>query len=294
VAAAVANLGVTAAQRGDDEAAEGYLAEALDRLRRIGAAAGGAAARIPDIVTIGEVTGPRWEVGGRLRCVLEETVVPFRERGATEAIGHVRCLQGVMARQSGAPDLAAQRLAAAHRAFSELGDDRGIAEVLARQGNLALSVGDTATARACFLEAHRLRRRLGDPRLSGLMVLALGSVALAEGDVERAQRLDDSAGALFTRAGDRPGYSAALSGRADLALMTGDYDGAEERYADLARWQPRAQPLSTMYLADVAEARADVERARRLLVEAHAGLRASYGRRAVAACAARIAMLSAA
>jgi tetratricopeptide (TPR) repeat protein len=277
---------VTHGLRGDDDDAEAAILETLEQVRRLADSA-----LVPGMVNAGEVVGPRPELGGRVRSILEETMMPFRDLPAREAEAHVVAVRGVLARMRGDMELAELLLTEALEMSRRLGDTRGVADNLARGGQLALVVGDLSRARTRLRAALHLRRGLGDARLEGLTVSALGTLALAAGDHARASRLHDMALTRFRRAGDRPGMGNALMRRGDLALVAGDLDAAEADYRNVTVNTARYEAWTTFCLAEVAEARGHADQARALLLAVRDQLERGYGRRARAACDARLAAL---
>ena len=291
-AAVAACLGIVHAYRGEDDDAERWLRDALARFRRLEAAPDAERLVVPGGITLGEVLGPRRELGGRVRSVLEQTFAPLRELSVAQAVAHVTGQLGVLARLRGDVDRATALLLEAYELYRSLEDRHGMGESLSMAGNLALVAGELDTARQRTSAAMRIHRQIGDARAEGLAINALGCIALSGGDGDEAVRLYDSAIVHFTRAGDRPALRSSQLHRADAALVTGDLETAAGSYRAMGAGLSRYGAWIDFCLADVAEAAGDREGARRLLSGTRADLARHHGLRAAAACDARLADLA--
>lgn len=290
-AAAHGCLAVVDALLGRLDEAEIHFQDAARILEALAPAEHAGTVLIPGFINIGEVIAPRPETGGRVRCVLEETVVLLRELDAEEALVHIGANSGVLARLSGDLDLAGRRLAAAEERARRRGDLRGVADALARRGNLALSGGHPGAARDLFQSALELRTQTGDARSVGLTIASLGRAALAAGDAAEARELVERAHGLFARAGDRPGLTSAACILGDVHLVAGDLAAAESHYLTLPEGIERYGGWMDYCLSDVAEARGDLPLALALMRAARTAIAAVYGPAAAAVCDVRLAVL---
>ncbi len=100
-----------------------------------------------------------------------------------------------------------------------------------------------------------------------MALTGLGLVDTVAGEHERAERELGDALALFRRAGDRWGLTSALWRRADLALVRGEFDDAEEALEEALRVLGETKRLrwaghTLGSYGDVLAARGDLEAAR--------------------------------
>jgi predicted ATPase len=217
------SLGVAEWKLGDLAAAEGLVAEAVEALRRLGASP----EVVPAPINIAEMRLEGPSDRPSLRFVFEETLQPFVEVSAENALGYTLVNQAGVARARGDAERASTLLDEAGTVFVRTGEARGEADVLVRRGYLRLAEGSVGKAREDLERALDLRNRLSDRRAIGLVLTALGLVEIAAGDHARAGELITQATDLFRRAGDRWGLTAALWRSADLAF-------ARERPGDAA------------------------------------------------------------
>jgi len=248
--------------------AEELVAESVERFQVLA----GSADRIPSPLSVAEIRGAPVP-GSNERIVFEDTLQPFIDVSAAQAIGHALANQAGIARDRGDLSRARRLLDDAGERFRRSGDERGQADVQVRLAYLELAEGSTEAARACLERALGVRRRLGDRRGLGMALSGLGLVDTVAGDHERAEQELAEARDLFRRAADRWGLTGTLWNTADLEIARGDLEAADRALDEaLAVLAETGRELwiaqTTARLADTALLRGDEARAEALLCEA--------------------------
>ncbi len=284
--------GVAHFSRGDVVRADELVGESVEHFQALA----GSSERIPCPLYFAEIRVPT-AAGPSLRVVFEDTLQPFVEVSAGQAIAHALANQATIARERGDLPRARRLLKDAGDRVRRLRDERGQTDVQVRLAYLALAEGSSEDARSCLERALDARRRLGDRRGVGMALSGLGLVDTVAGDYERAERELAEARELFRRAADRWGLTGALWNTADLEIARGELEAAdaalEEAQAVAAetgrdRWV--AQTIAR--LADTAILRGDLQRAEALLTEAHDLYASTYDEIGTAALAARLKTLN--
>jgi MalT-like TPR region len=117
----------------------------------------------------------------------------------------------------------------------------------------------------------------------------MGVLLARAGDLERARSVIGQAVALFEETDDTPGQMGMRLNLGNIAFAAGEHESARrelEAGRDMAVWQRlyRCTGWATLTLAELAIADGDLERATRLVEEAHERLRPLGDRWGVARC----------
>jgi tetratricopeptide (TPR) repeat protein len=161
-----------------------------------------------------------------------------------------------------------------------------------RRAYLALSQGATDEARGHLVRALQLRRDMRDRRGVGMALASIGLVETISGNYAQAEPPLAEARDLFRRAGDRWGLVSSLWRTADLAIARERLDHAEtaleEARAVVGETDRQGWIAVTVAtLAEIAQLRADPERATALFELAAEQYSASGDEVGVAAMRAR-------
>jgi predicted ATPase/DNA-binding SARP family transcriptional activator len=230
VAANAAHAAAVAAwQRSDFAGAQGIVAGAIERLRRLPSSS----QRFLDAVTLGMLPLEQAPEGA-LRMVWEATMFPFRRLDREQALGFALNNLAWAMRASAADPVA---LAAAQAALDEAlgrfrsaGDRSGEALTLAHQGHLARTAGDLDAAQARLQAALDLRRELGEGRDARVVVLGLGLVHGAAGRVDEARAAFAGALERFEATDDLPAMAGAHMNWAIVEESVGEIERARQLY----------------------------------------------------------------
>jgi predicted ATPase/DNA-binding SARP family transcriptional activator len=163
--------------------------------------------------------------GGRLRPILEETILLFHRFGRAQAEAYALANLGLLERSAGRRDAARAALDESLARFRRLRDERGEALALAALGNHLRTFGEPDEAVARLEQSLGLRRRHGDRRAVGMTEIDLALALARRGDLGEARELFAAVHDRFRAADDAPGQGGALV----------DWAVAEEQVGDTAR-----------------------------------------------------------
>lgn len=136
-------------------------------------------------------------------------------------------------RELGLNDEAARKDREAASLWRALGDAEGEGKSLNNLGGALIALGRLAEAAQVMEDALRIRRAIGSQRELAISLFLLGDLHLAQGDPEAAeQNYRESLG--LRAAADRQTIGFALTGLAEVALLRGDLDAAQEAFGEAA------------------------------------------------------------
>lgn len=135
---------------------------------------------------------------------------------------------GVVARERGEFETAAERFEASLTTFRDIGDPSGEASVRKRLGNVAYKQGDLQTAHRHYQASADRYRELGDTHGDGTVRHNLGLIAYDRGDLDAAATNFEKSLAVYRDRGDRYSEATALRNRGVVSRDRGDVETATE------------------------------------------------------------------
>ena len=176
--------------------------------------------------------------GGRMRPVLEETIMLFHRFARAHAEAYTLVNLAVLERSAGRRDVARAALDESLARFRRLHDERGEAFALAALGNHLRSFGEPDEAVDRLERARLLRRRYGDRRAVGMTENGLALALAHRGDLDDARELFAATHGRFQAADDAPGQGGSLVTGGLAEELAGETERAIELFVEGAEtWE---------------------------------------------------------
>ncbi len=277
VATALNYLGLVAASRGDNLAAQELHQEALDVRREIGDA-WGVSWSLNNLGNVALDLGRHAEA----RTLLEECLTLKRAMGDKAGVAGALNNLGLVALVQGDLPAARALFEQALALMREVGDRFAIASLLGNLAKVATDQGDFEAARPLYDESLTLSREIGDKWGEAASLCSLGLAAMVADDAKTARRCLDECLQLCRGLEERSLTASALLGLAALRLALPEPGAAAEAapliLESLSLRQTMGEPLpltsSLIGAAMLALRRGDAAGAARLLGAIDAALAA--------------------
>jgi len=261
-AKALWGAGFMALMASDIDGAVPLLEASLAAFRELGEASGCARA----LLVLGNCNQMRG--GGSVMPLLQESAALAREAGDAWCLAHALGIAAFehefLGEWPAARVLFSECVEVARRAQ----DEQGLRFGLLGLGSMAHHQGDYRSAQTLLEEALAVSRELREDYCTAEALRCLGWLALDRGDLTRARDLLEQAFALIIEVAPPSAALITLLLLARRAHLTGDHNGARQRFADaqaIARAGTPAPLLSLLWQSDLAVAQGDREDAGRLL-----------------------------
>jgi tetratricopeptide (TPR) repeat protein len=222
-ASALAALGWLERLRGENEAAEHHLHQAIESFEELGDRSDLALA----IGRIGSVFFERGEYDRALECCRQQEEL-CRELGDRNGLSYAIGNMGGVFLSYGEYDRALECYRQQEEICRELGDRSGVSLAIGNMGVVYTKRGEHEHALECYRQKEEICRELGDRIGLSIAIGNMGLVVADRGEYDRAMECWRQQEKISRELGDRIGLSAAIGNMGSVFCERGEYERALE------------------------------------------------------------------